>query len=85
MSTNDFSIALNTPMSGRRAGTLHEPILNIVRRGVARMKHRRRARQDLARLLAFDGHLLGDIGISQADLLHSIGYGRLPERRHADD
>ena len=81
MSINDFSIASHTPMSGLRAGTLQEPMLNMVRRGVARMKHRRRRQPNEWHATA----LLGDVAVSQQPPGCFHQSGRLPERRHADD
>ncbi len=81
MKTHTSSIASRAPLSGFGAASWREVLINLVRRGVAHIKHRRQVRQDLAKLLEFDDHLLADIGISRAELLHSIGYGRLPEHR----
>lgn len=81
MKTNSSSIAFRAPQLRFGAGSWREVVMDLVRPAVAWIKRRRRIRRDVDRLREFDDHLLADIGISRADLLHSIRYGRLPETR----
>ena len=83
MKINSSSIASRAPLPGSGDGSWRKGLMNLVRRGAAHIKHRRQVRKDVAKLLEFDDHLLADIGISRAELLHSNGYDRLPERGRA--
>jgi len=82
MKTNGSSIASHAPQPGLGAGSWRQALANLVRRGAARIKHRRQARRDLARLQALDDRMLRDIGLSRADVVYFAGYGRLLKRRH---
>jgi uncharacterized protein YjiS (DUF1127 family) len=82
MKTNSSSIASHAPRPGLGVGSWHGALMNLVRRGVARIKYRRKVRRDLARLLDFDDHMLRDIGLSRAEVSYLAGYGRLLTDRH---
>ena len=83
MKTNSSSIALRAPQPRSGASSWYEALVNVVRQAVARIKRQRRVRRDVSRLLELDDRLLADIGISRAELLHSIGYRSPAEGRRA--
>jgi uncharacterized protein YjiS (DUF1127 family) len=50
-----------------------------VRRLFAWIRYQRQSRCDINRLMEFDDQMLADIGLSRAEILHAVRYGRLRE------
>jgi uncharacterized protein YjiS (DUF1127 family) len=50
--------------------------MNSAWRQLAGIRHQRLVRRDIDKLMEFDDNMLADIGLSRAEVLHAVRYGR---------
>ena len=62
-----------------RASWWQTAVMRAMRRQYERIRHRRQAHRDLARLMELDDRALADIGVAREELMQVTGYGRRPD------